>query len=244
MLHLARKIIGSPVRAVDGDIGTLEDFYFDDDRWVVRYLVIDTGSWLGGRRVAVSPMSVQGSWGKAGIDVTLTKEQVEKSPAPDLAGSLSRSDEAQILGYYGYPYYWGESNVWGTFENPGALVMASVTERSPVAAEFAAPGEHGLRSVRRSTGYHIHAVDGEVGHVDDFLIGATDWRIRHLLVDTSNWIGGRAVVIASDTVQHVDADREMLHVASTRAAIQNAPAFDVIEDAVNVAETGAPFTFI
>lgn len=122
--------------------------------------------------------------------------------------------------------------------------MAPVSERSPVAAEFAAAGEHGLRSVRRSTGYHIHAVDGEIGHVDDFLIGATDWRTRHLLVDTSNWIGGRAVVISTDTVQHVDADREMLHVASTRAAIQNAPAFDVIEGSVSVAETSAAFTFI
>ncbi len=244
MLHLARKVIGSPIRAIDGDIGTLEDFYVDDDRWVVRYLVIDTGGWLGGRRVVVSPMSVQGAWGKAGIPVRLTKDQVENSPMVDLAAPLSRSGEAQLLGYYGYPYYWGATNVWGTFDSPGALVMAPATELLPVAAEFAEPGERGLRSINDSTGYHLHAVDGEIGHVDDFLIGETDWRIRHLLVDTSNWIGGRSVVISCDTVQHVDTDRETLHVATTRAAIQNAPAFDLIEDSVSVAETGAPFTII
>ncbi len=189
-------------------------------------------------------MSVQESWGKAGIPVRLTKEQVENSPAIDLAGPLSRSGEAQILGYYGYPYYWGATNVWGTFDNPGALVMARATELIPVTSEFADTGDRALRSVKDSTGYHLHAVDGEIGHVDDFLIGESDWRIRHLLVDTSNWIGGRAVVIPCDTVSHVDTDREMLHVATTRAAVQNAPSFDLIEDAVNVAETGAPFTII
>ncbi|MGE3179382.1 MAG: PRC-barrel domain-containing protein [Vicinamibacterales bacterium] len=244
MLHLARKVIGSPIRAVDGDIGTLEDFYFDDERWVVRYLVVDTGGWLGGRRVVISPMSVQPPWDKAGIPVRLTRTQVENSPAVDLAAPLTRSGEVQVLGYYGYPYYWGATNVWGTFDNPGALVMAPATELVQVSGEFADDGGPALRSIRDSTGYHLHAVDGEIGHVDDFLVDETDWRIHHLLVDTSNWIGGRSVVIPCDTVRRVDADREMLHVAATREAIERAPSFSQIEDAVNVAETGAPFTII
>lgn len=245
MLHLARKVIGSTIRAVDGDIGTLDDFYFDDGRWVIRYLVVDTGGWLGGRKVVVSPMSVETPWGKAGIPVRLTKEQVQNSPEVDLALPLSRAGEAQVLGYYGYPYYWGASNVWGTFDNPGALVMAPPAELLTVAAEFQDDVDlRPLRSVKNSAGYHLHATDGEIGHVDDFLIGEQSWRVHHLLVDTSNWIGGRAVVIPSDTVRHVDADQEMLFVETTRQAVQEAAPFESIESAVNAAETGPPFAII
>jgi hypothetical protein len=242
MLHLARKVLGSTIRAVDGDIGTLDDFYFDDELWAIRYLVVDTGGWLGGRRVVVSPMSVDAPWGKAGIPLRITKEQVQNSPAVDLALPLSRAGEAQLLGHYGYPYYWGSSNVWGTFDNPGALVMAPPTE--VLTAEFQDADGRPLRSIKDSAGYHLHATDGEIGHVDDFLIGEQTWRVHHLLVDTSNWIGGRAVVIACDTVRHVDADREMLYVDTTRKAIQDAPPFESIESAVDAAETGAPFTII
>ena len=148
-----------------------------------------------------------------------------------------------ILGYYGYPYYWGGSNVWGTFDNPAALLLAPPAEMIGVTAGFQ-EGVRQLRSIKESTGYHIHATDGEVGHVDDFLIGESNWRIHDLLVDTSNWIGGRAVVIPCDAVRHVDPNHEVLHVAATRQMIQEGTPFESIEPAVNVAETGPPFAII
>ena len=80
MLHLAHKITGASVRGVDGDIGTLEDFYFEEDRWTVRYLLVDTGKWFSGKRVLISPMSVPDGWGRDGVRLTLTKEQVWNSP--------------------------------------------------------------------------------------------------------------------------------------------------------------------
>jgi hypothetical protein len=246
VLHLAHKIRGATVHAVDGDIGTLEDFYFEEDQWAVRYLLVDTSSWMNGKKVLVSPMSVAGEWDVTTIPVRLSRDQVQNSPTFDPGDTLSREAEAKVLGYYGYPYYWGNGGVWGTFDNPGALLTApphdiSVDQTQPHGVD---PESQHLRSVNKSTGYHLHAIDGDIGHVDDFLIGEESWRIRYLLVDTSNWIGGRSVLVSSDALDGVDREHEKLRVAVTRDVIKQGPAFESIEAALDTRETGPPFTFI
>ena len=248
MLHLAQKVSGAVIRATDGDIGTLEDFYFEEDRWTVRYLLVDTGKWFSGKKVMISPMSVEGAWGVTGIRVRLTKDQVWNSPEFDPRQPFSRASETRILGYYGYPYYWGAANVWGSYDNPAALLTAPPASPAPAGQDTTTTGidpeARHLRSTNKSTGYHLHATDGEIGHVDDFLIGQESWRIRYLLVDTSNWIGGRSVLVSCETLQRVDRDRGTLHVNTTRDAIRTGPSFDSIESALDTAETGPPFTII
>ena len=101
-----------------------------------------------------------------------------------------------------------------------------------------------LRSTNESTGYHLHASDGEIGHVDDFLIGEETWRIRYLLIDTSNWIGGRSVIVQTDVVKRVEKERGVLHVEATRDEIKNSRSFDSIESAVGPGEAGPPFIII
>lgn len=194
MLHLAQKVAGVTVNGTDGEIGTLEDFYFEEAGWNVRYLIVDTGSWLNGKRVLVSPSAVQGDWGRSGVRVNLSRADVQNGPA--------------------------------------------LEESTAEAAD-----EH-LDSVKETSGYHIHARNGEIGHVDDFLIGQDSWRIRYLLVDTSNWIGGRSVIVSSDTVERVDKADAQIYVAADRDAIQNAPALESIEEALSRTETGPPFTII
>lgn len=246
MLHLAQKIRGATVQALDGEIGTVEDFYFEEGRWAVRYLLVDTAKWLNGRRVLLSPMSVESDWDVRTIPVRLTREQVENSPRFDPQSPLSREAETDVLGYYGYPYYWGDEGVWGSFDNPAALLTAPPSE--PVLGQAAShgidPESRELRSINKSTGYHLRAIDGEIGHVDDFLIGEESWRIRYLLVDTSNWLGGRSVLVSSDALDGVDREHEKLRVAVSREAIQHSPTFESIEAALDTRETGPPFTFI
>ena len=251
MLHLALKVCGATIRATDGDIGTLQDFYFEEDRWTVRYLLVDTGKWFSGKKVLISPMSVQGNWGMTGIPVGLSRDQVCNSPEFDDRQPLSRAGETKILGYYGYPYYWGATNVWGSYDNPSALLTAPAATQpaepatSPVTGARAVdPEARQLRSTTKSTGYHLHATDGEIGHVDDFLIGQESWRIRYLLVDTSNWIGGKSVLMSCDALERIDRDRGLLYVSATRDAIRNGPSFESIEAALDTAETGPPFTII
>jgi PRC-barrel domain protein len=191
MLHLAQKVAGAPVVGIDGDIGTLEDFYFDESGWDVRYLVVDAGK---GKRVYVSPEAVQGDWGRTGVRLNLSRSAVWNSPGVDDPPS------------------------------------------EPAAGQ--------LDSVKQTSGFHIHARNGEIGHVDDFLIGQDSWRIRYLLVDTSNWIGGRSVIVSSETVERVDKPDHRLYLAADRDAIANAPELDSIEEALARSETGPPFTII
>jgi hypothetical protein len=244
MLHLAHKISGAAVRGTDGDIGTLEDFYFEEDRWTVRYLLVDIGKWFTGKRVLISPMSVAGTWGRTGVPLRISKDQVWNSPEFKEDDHLSRASERQILTYYGYPDYWGSASLWGNFDSPTALIQG-VPVREPASSRNGIdPEERHLRSVKKSTGYHLHARNGEIGHVDDFLIGEDSWRIRYLLVDTSNWIGGRSVIVSPEAVEGIDKERGQLYIAADRESIKNAPELDSIQSALDLTETGPPFTII
>jgi hypothetical protein len=198
VLHLASKVAGATVTAVDGDVGTLEDFFFQEAGWTVRYLLIDTGTWLSGRQVLIGPESVQEGWRWGRIRVNLTKTQVENSPSFDPAQPLMAHNDSAA----------------------------------------------GLRSTKKSIGYHLRAIDGEIGHVDDFLISAETWKIRHILVDTSNWLGGRAVIVSTDSVEAIDRAAGTFSVKATRDVIKNAPSLESIESALDALELGPPFTII
>jgi hypothetical protein len=242
MLHLAGKIRGATILASDGEIGTVLDFLFEAERWTVRYILVDTGRWFSGKRVLISPMSVAAPWSRAELRVALTKDQVWNSPQID-SQTMSRATEAEVLKYSGYPVYWGAPGIWGGFETPAALIAAPPMPPRQEGPVVDIEAQH-LRSTHHSTGYHLHAADGEIGHVDDYLIGDQSWRIRYLLVDTSNWIGGKSVVVATDVVKRIDPGRATLHVAAARDEIRNSQPFESIEDAVGPGETGPPFVII
>jgi len=243
MLHLAHKMRGTVVRARDGEIGTLDDFLFEQSRWAVRYLVVNTGSWLSGRKKLLSPMAVLGAWDRTGISLTVRKEQVEASPDLEPA-ALVRESESLLMRHYSQPFYWEGHRVWGLFDTPAALLVAG---REPVSSN----GEtrtslvtERLRGTEEIKGFHIEASDGEIGHVDDFFVGEESWRIRYLLVDTSNWIGGRSVLVATDVVETIDREAGTLRVADSREDVRASPTYESIVATLDPAETGPPFLFI
>jgi uncharacterized protein YrrD len=215
VLRRLRDYEGFEVWSREGrDLGRVEDFYFDDDRWAVRYIVVRTGSWFTGRSVLLSPMSIAGlDWDRARIDFKLTEQQITGAPDADLAQPISRRFETEYAGYYGIPHYWGGSDVWG---------MSSSEPELPEA-------QH-LRSMREVTGYHILATDGEIGHVEDFLVDGASWRIRYLMIDTSNWMGGRTVLLAPEWASRIDWVERKLHVDVTRAEVEQSPEYDPAAD--------------
>jgi sporulation protein YlmC with PRC-barrel domain len=230
VLKKASELVGLPVHATDGDIGSITKILFDDERWTVRYVVVDTGKWLPGRQVLISPISIRRTRSAGGaVDVSLTRQQVKDSPDIDTDRPVSRQQEMKYHTYYGYPYYWGGVGLWGTVAYPWALAEDS-TENRVLAAELARDvNQHADTHLRDSTvvrGYHIKASDGEVGHVDDFLLDDESWRIQYLIVDTSNWLGGRHVLVSPDWVTSVRWDESRVHVALTRDAVKNSPDYD------------------
>jgi len=239
MLRSVKHLDGFKIRATDGDIGTVTECYFDDVSFTVRYVVVDTGTkrmthegWLVDRKVLVSPIAVRAiDWDDKRIEAALTKTQVEKSPNIDTEKPVSRQHEIAYYGYYGYAPYWAGSYLWGAYPYPyagsgPALSAAKLKRERHWNWEAKQSQDPHLRSSREVTGYHIHATDGDIGHVEDFLVDDVSWAIRYMVVDTINWWPGKKVLVAPEWIERVDWDKSMVHVHLGREKIRTSPEYD------------------
>ena len=226
-----KELKGNAIVATDGDIGTLDDFYFDDKSWTIRYLVASTGNWFLGKDVLLSPFAIGKANVSSGrINVMLTRKQVDASPSIDTDKPVSSQHEASYYDYYGFPYYWNGPYLWGPMYYPQLpdADQEIVEERR---AEQEEAGDLHLRSATKVTGYHIDATDGEIGHVEDFIIDDETWEIRYMVVDTRNWLPGKKVLIAPRWIERVSWDDSKVYVNLSREAIGSGPAYD--PDALN-----------
>jgi uncharacterized protein YrrD len=234
MLHAIKSLMGYHIGATDGEIGKVEDFYFDDETWTIRYLIVDTGNWLSGRKVLISPEALLKDSRESGLfPANLTREQVKNSPDIDTDKPVSRQHEAELTKYYPWQSYWGSGffpgGVWGVINPTPVITPASVADRhliEEVDLERASGEDLHLRSAQTVTGYHIHAADTDIGHVYDFIIDEQTWQIVCLVVNTHHWIGGRKVMIEVRHIQHVQWDQSTVSVDITADSIKNSPRFD------------------
>lgn len=234
MLRSIKDLHGCTVSAFDGDIGTVDQVYFDDEAWGVRYLVVETGNWLNDRRVLISPYSVRRADPSSNVvHVNLTQQQVRDSPGVDTHKPVSRQHEVEYLRYYSYPTYWGGPNLWGmgacpAFDPPDTTAGLA-PEPPPWVGQPAAqpPADVHLHSTDEVHGDHIEAADGSIGHVSGFIYDDTAWAIRYLCVDTRNWwSGGKEVLIATRWIGLVDWLASTVSTTLSRDAIRNSPAYD------------------
>lgn len=217
MLWNMEAIRGYTLRATDDTIGTVDDFYFDDGHWVVRYVVVGTGGWLFGRKVLLAPSAFdQPDSELREFPVGLTKEKIKNSPDIDTAKPVNRQQEAALHRYYGWPHYWAPTAVMPP--SP-----ATVESEPPSEVE---QGDPHLRSAREVEGYHIHAEDGSIGHVADFQVDIEAWTIRYLVVDTGTWLPGRKVLVAPSWVRRIDWVEREVDVNLTRDQVNESPEYD------------------
>jgi hypothetical protein len=237
-----RELRGCGLHATDGDIGKVDDLFFDDLQWVVRYLVVDTGGWLTGRLVLISPHVVgEPDMKNRRLPVMLTRDKVKHSPSIEEDMPVSRQYETMLRDYYDWPTYWAAPGWAGvvpgpagaympgfagvaTAERPRSRVEEELNTRLDYEKEHADPH---LRSVREVTGYRIEARDGGIGHVDDFLVDAAGWETRYLIVDTRNWLPGRKVLVAPGWVRDISWDDNKVYLDLTREEVKNSPEFDL-----------------
>ena len=193
MLRSLKDLEGYGVSATDGDIGKVVDFLLDDEQWIIRYLVVNTGSWLNDREVLISPASFRKiEWANRFFHLALTKEKIRDSPGTSTDLPVSRQHERDHFQYYGYPCYWGSSGIW--YLPVGPLAMAMAPDGAQQAPATADDDVH-LRSAKSVRGYHIQGSDEEIGHVEDFIVDDETWAIRYLVVNTSNiWFGKKVLV--------------------------------------------------
>ena len=213
MLQVISPLKGFSIEASDGRIGTVVDFLFDDASWKVRWLVIDCGIWLRGRKALIHPSAIsQEDLERQQFVVALTKAQVEGGPELAEDQPVSGQMESQLYDYYGWDPLWGGANLSAI---PGAMALplmgppymgfgsADETEAGGGAAALREADPH-LRSVVELIGYRVHAVDGEIGHIENLMLDGADWSVRYFIVDTRNWWFGQRVLISPSAVKTID----------------------------------------
>jgi hypothetical protein len=227
MLRLAKELKGFTLEGRDGEIGNTKEFYFDDRNWTIRYLIANTGNWMTGKSVLISPYALGRILkDEKLIRVALTKAQIENSPAIETDRPVSRQYELAYYPYYGFPAYWGGSSLWGNAAYPQmvGLPLGMPSGHESTIHEGGNDDPH-LRSTRDVSGHTIEALDGEVGHVVDLVVDDETWIIRYLIVGTRNWWPGKNVLIATRSIDHISWEESKVYLRLKRETIQNSPEY-------------------
>jgi hypothetical protein len=231
MLHSVKNLQRCSVIGADGAVGYAEDFYFDE-RWVVRYFAVNADRLRPQRRVLISPMSIaQTDWGARMINLSVTREQVERSPDIDIQNPIPRSYEERLHRHYRYPYYWGGAGMWGPVPHPAGLAALRTAERAPDepsrdAAEPAHPIDTHLRSTYEVIRSHVRATDGDVGQIDDLLVDDENWAIRHVVLETGGSLAGKKILVDPERIIAVNRDTSTVSIDVPRESIDDAAPFD------------------
>lgn len=209
MLRRFGSLKGMFLGAVDGEMGSVKDAFFDDQQWTMRYLVVTTEAWLSGRTVLISPLSIRGiNWDRGRFDLDLRREQIQNAPDIDADAPVSRQHELALFDYYRFPYYWTKTEA---------------SERGSVAR--AEQGDPHLRSVSELNRYEIRATDGSIGSVTDSLFEDASWALRYFIVDTRKWLPGGKVLIPTNCIERVSWTAEAVDVAMTREDVRASPEY-------------------
>jgi len=221
MLIKAKSLKGYKLHSRDGEIGKVEQFYFDDKHWAIRYLVANTGSWLTRKEVLISPYALGDiSTEKQDIALNLTKKQIEGSPSPETDKPVSRQFEEDYYGYYGWPLYWGGPYMWGAYP-----YVERDHQMWRDRTEGGKAWDAHLRSTDAVENYSIEAADGEIGHVEDFIIDDRTWAIRYLVVATRNWWPGKKVLVSPNWIERISWNDSTVFVNLHREVIKKSPEY-------------------
>lgn len=240
MLRSVKELIGYRTLTKDELGGVVHDFLFDDVAWTIRYLVVDTGTWLPDRKVLIAPAALgKPDWETQLLPLHLTGEAVENSPDIDVHQPISRQQELELLEHYQWPIYWTDTSPGPTGlrglrpeHSLEARKGAAIKEKDvdeEVAEQVIAGQQSGdphLRSSGEVIDYHIQAVDGEIGHVEDFIADDESWMIHYMVVDTRNWLPGKKVLVSPRWISQVNWSESKVLVELTQEAVKDSPEYD------------------
>ncbi len=227
MLRSLTEPEGYRLSALDGEIGHCSDFLFDDRKWTVRYMVADTGGWLSGRKVLVSPEFLDSpEWETRHFPVRLERNQIEDSPPLDSNAPVSRRYERAYHDFFSAPYYWVGTGLWGQNPYPGMIASQQLGPAPREDPDLNPEATH-LRSVREVTRYSVVDTKGnKAGQVKDFVFDDADWSLRYFVVDTSWLPFSKEVLVPTDQIDDVDWVDRTIRVSVTEDQIGDAPEYD------------------
>jgi hypothetical protein len=223
MLRSATGIKDYRMKATDGEIGKALEFYFDDRSWIIQYLVADTGDWLEGRKVLISPaVFLEPDWKRREFPVTISRGWIENSPLLEEDKPVSLQKKNEMSAYVGHPTYIEPKK---SYIHVCAELQASSTP--PRNSRKKQTGDRHLRSTDGIIGYRVKATNGEIGVVEDLLIDDEKWIIRFLVMDTRDFLaGGKKVLVSPDWIARVNWSRALIQVNLTRQKVDGGPRYD------------------
>lgn len=222
MLINSKTLKGYKLNGIDGEVGKVNEFYFDDKFWTIRYLIADTGGWLIGRQVLISPYALTEVNKKLEhINIDLTKKQIEDSPSLSSDKPVSRQFENEYYGYYRWPAYWNGMYMWGYYPN---IIRDSKEWEKAIQEEEM--WDSSLRSTNEVSGYNLQANDGEIGHIKGLIIDEETWAIRYLIVDTKNWWTGKIVLVSPQWIERISLNDNKVYVNLSRKDIKSSPEYN------------------
>lgn len=224
MQHNIKSLIGYRMEAIDGDTGRVEEFYFEDTTWLVRYLILETGNWLLNRKVLIAPQAINVNDSKSGVfPINLTKEQIRSSPNIDTDMPVSRQQAIKQYEHFGWQWYGTGFYAGGSESNS---YTQPITDESIVKDAETNDEDLHLRSTKNIIGYDIHSLDGDFGHVDDFILDDENWHIIYLVVDTHKCFGGTKVLIETSAIKQIIWEESKVMVNLSTEAIRECTLFD------------------
>lgn len=197
MLWNVSALNGYPIKATDGQVGTVAGLMYDGSDWAIRWLVADTGDWLPGRRVLLPVVALGQPDPEAHrLPVNLTMKQVAECPDVDTSEPLSQEMEVLLRNHYNLP--------------PGMI---------------AAHQDWHVHGISEITGASIEATDGAIGHAEDFLIDTENWQVRYLTVHTSTWWTNDKRLISPRSIDWIDSARSIIHLDVTCEKVKDSPPY-------------------
>ncbi len=240
MLFAVSGLMDCPVEASDGEVGSVKDFLFDDQTWKIRWMAVEAGPWLAGRRrvfihpSAIAPLALppkptlpmMSSPSTLQLSVNLTRAQIAGGPHAHEDQPVTKDMEALLYDYYGSDPYWGASHFGGAMPNGELRIVEDAARRNADAQVPPVDGADHLHGLASITGYHVHALDGDIGHVENVLADDANWEIRYLVVATRNWWPGKVVQLSPYAVKDIDWFGRSINMNVSRDQVRSAPAWD------------------
>jgi uncharacterized protein YrrD len=226
-MNNASRLVGKTIDALDGEIGSVHDLYFDVQTWSVRYLIVDTGKWLPGRKVLVTPEAIVKPWHhQAAIAVKLTVEQIRSSPDINTTMPISRMGEALLYRHYQWTPYWDSTILPTPPMPPPPSALTVEGDRQEAGATADSLVNVRLRSTNELGGYHVTARDGDIGKVDDLLLDDDVSRILFLVVAVKGWFSDKRVLAGPSLISRVDWATSTVHVSANYQALKSAQEYN------------------
>lgn len=231
MKHNIENVVGWELGALDGEIGKIKEFYFEDQTWTIRYLIVETGNWLLGRKVLISPEAVvRLDFKNEMLEVKLTKEQIENSPDINSDKPVSRQHEDELYQYYGIGNYWMGSLWSGGMGTSGMmrttnLPLEDEIRKSTLEEDESEKNTH-LRSTHSLNGYHVKSAGNEIGEVDDFIFDDSNWKIDFVIVKAGGWFSEKKILIQASVVKEINWKTSSINITATTDELKNNSAYD------------------